>query len=260
MFVSEGAPNRMGIRSSAAITMLFAAMLVARAAAAQDSTQVRLTGAVRDIGTESPVEGAAVKILELGWIAVTDRTGFFAFDSLPQGTWTFETSQFGYETNTEASDIGRGNFLLVRLQAKPIELEGLYVSVVQQLVKRRMAVPSRVLAWEKQDLEEAISPDVGSFVRSRGVAEFVRCGGEFGPNDLPNCFLSPGRPVRLRVFLDDIEVPPGIGTHDLGAYDPRDLWAVEFLPGCRQLRIYTAQFMDLVETGRVRLHPSICGP
>jgi hypothetical protein len=188
-----------------------------QAVAGQDSTEVRLTGAVRDIATERPVRGAAVKILELGRIVIT----------------------------TEASDIAAGNFLLVRLRAKPIELEGLYVSVVQQLVKRRMAVPSRVVAWEKSELEKAIAPDVGSFVRSRGVAEFLQCGGEFGTNDLPNCFLSRGRSVRLRVFLDDIEVPPGIGTHNLWAHDPRDLWSVAFLSGYRQLRIHTADFMKL---------------
>lgn len=250
----------MGLRFRTTVAILVLSVLAPRATSAQDSTRVRLTGAVRDIATESPVRGAAVKILELGWVAIADGTGFFAFDSLPRGTWTFETSQFGYDTNTEASDIGAGNFLLVRLQARPLELEGLYVSVVQQLVKRRMAVPSRVLAWEKSDLEKAIAPDIGSFVRSRGVAEFVRCGGEFGANDLPNCFLFRGKPVRLKVFLDDIEMPPGIGTHNLWAYDPRDLWSVEFLPGCHQLRIYSAHFMDLVQSGRVRLQPSICGP
>ena len=115
----------MDIRATAPLLLAFLGAISARPAVAQDSTRVRLMGEVRDVANEQPVEGAAVKVLELGRVETTDRNGFFAFDSLPVGTWTFETSQFGFKTNTEASTIAPDNFLLVRLQAKPIELEGL---------------------------------------------------------------------------------------------------------------------------------------
>jgi len=227
---------------------------------AQDTLTVRLIGEVRDVANEQPIEGAAVKIIELERVTIADRNGFFRFDSLPAGTWTIETSQFGFRTNTEASTIGEGNFLLIRLEAAPIELEGLYVSVVQRLVERRMAVPSRVVAWEKKDLVAATSPDIGSFIRTRGVARWVTCGGEFSVNDLPNCFMHRGLRKRLRIFLDDLEVPSAIGTTNLWAMDPRDLWSVEFIPSCAELRVYTQTFMERVEEGQVRLAPVICVP
>jgi hypothetical protein len=241
---------------------LGASLLVASTAStglAQDTTAVRLIGEVRNFDTEQPVADIAVKVVELGLVAVTDRNGFFAFDGLAPGRWTFEASGFGYRTNVEASAIGPRSLLLIRLEPAPVELEGLHVSVVRELVRRRMAAPSRVFAWDKADLEAAISPDIGSFVGNRGVAQFAACGGEFAANDLPNCFWRRGHLVRLRLFVDDIEQLEADGMGRLWSFDPRDLWSVEFLPGCRQLRIYTQLFMEHVEQGRVRLVPVLCG-
>lgn len=246
------------IRTTRSLIVLLLA--TAGPVAGQDTTFVRLIGEVRDFTNEQPISDATVKVLESGRIELTDRNGFFAFDSVPPGTWTFEVSAFGYETSVEASPVAPRSLLLVRLRPAPIQVQGLYVSVVERLVRRRMAAPSRVFAWDRTELEPAISPDVGSFVRTRGVAEFVSCGGELSPNDLPNCFMSRGRPTRLRIFLDDIEQMDAIGTANLWAHDPRDLWSVEFLPGCRELRVYTRRFMELVSAGRVRLRPMVCVP
>lgn len=224
----------------------------------QDTTHVTLVGEVRDYETEQPVADIAVEILELGRVEVTDRNGFFRFDTLLAGPWTFETSGLGYRTNVETSVIGPRSLLLIRLEPEPMDIEGLYVSVVQRLVRRRLAAPSRVVAWERAELGAAIAPDVGSFVRTRGVARFVRCGGEYSETDLPNCFIHRGLPTRLTVYLDDIALPPAEGTSTLWTHDPHDLWSVEFLPGCAQLRIYTRRFMRLVEEGRVRLQHWLC--
>jgi hypothetical protein len=243
---------------------LGASLLLASTASmvwAQDTTLVRLIGEVRDFDTEQPLADIAVKVVELGLVDITDRNGFFAFDSLPEGRWTFEATGFGFRTNAEASAVGPRSVLLIRLEPAPVQLEGVYVSVVRDLVRRRMAAPSRVFAWDKAELEAAISPDVGSFVRTRGVAQFVACGGEFAATDLPNCFLSRANlPVRLRLFVDDIEQLAAAGMGRLWSFDPRDLWSVEFLPGCRQLRIYTQHFMEQVEQGRVRLTHVLCVP
>lgn len=191
--------------------------------AGQDGTIVRMVGEVRDIATERPIDGIAVKVIELGLVTVTDPNGFFMFDSIQSGTWTVEASGFGYATNVEAATIGPRSLLLIRLESQPIELEGLYVTVVQRLVRRRMAAPSRVFAWEKPELAEAIAPNVGLFVARQGVARFVTCGGEYSDTDLPNCYILKGKPVRLRVYLDDEPVLAAEGTSRLWAYDPRDL-------------------------------------
>lgn len=239
-------------------TLCVSLTVLASGAAAQDATRVHLIGEVRDVSTDQPVRDIAVRIVELERVEVTDANGFFAFDSLPVGTWTFEAAGFGYETSVEASEIRPRSLLLIRLQPAPVELEGLYVSVMQRLVRRRLAAPSRIVAWDRAELAEAITPDVGSFVKRSGAAAFVQCGGEFSDTDLPNCFVHRGVPVRLQIFVDDLPLLPALGTSMLWAYDPRDLWSVEFLPGCRELRIYTQRFMRLVEEGRVRLKHQVC--
>ena len=225
---------------------------------AQDTATVRLVGEVRDYATERPLPDIAVKILELDRVTLTDRNRFFAFDDLPQGRWTFEASGFGYSTNAEASEVGPRSLLLIRLQSAPVQLEGLYVEVVQRLAQRRMAAPTRVWAWDRPELEVAQAPDVGAFVYRSGVAQFVRCGGEFSETDLPHCYMHRGQTVRLRVILDDEPVLSAVGTSQLWALVARARWGVEFLPSCRQLRVYTQQFMEWVEGGRVRLKPALC--
>jgi hypothetical protein len=123
--------------------------------AGQDTARVTLVGEVRDYDTEAAVVGASVRLQELDLVRVTDANGFFAFWDVRPGTWTFETTQLGYEPNVEASTIGAGNVLLVRLKARPVPIEGLYVTVVHELERRRLAVPSRVVAWSQRELSEA---------------------------------------------------------------------------------------------------------
>lgn len=224
-------------------------------ALAQNVPHVTLMGEVRDFASERPIPDIAVKIVELARVQVTDGNGFFAFDSLPQGRWTFEASGLGYETNREASEVKPRSILLIRLEKDPVQLQGLHVTVTQGLARRRMAAPSRVVPWDRAELDRVISSDIGSFIRREGVAEWTTCGGEFSANDLPNCFIYRGLPVRLQVFVDDEPVPIAEGTSRLWAYDARDLWSVEFLRDCGQLRIYTGMFMEAVESGRVRLAP-----
>ncbi len=235
-----------------------ACVLSASGAGAQDTMEVRLVGEVREYSTDRPLADIAVKILELDRVALTDRNGFFAFDDLPLGRWTFEATGFGFATNTEASENGPHSLLLIRLESVPVEIEGLFVSVVQRLVRRRLAAPSRVWAWDRPELEVARAPDVGAFVYRSGVAVWVPCGGEFAETDLPNCYMHRGQARRVSIFLNDEPVMGAVGTSQLWAFDPRDLWSVEFLPSCRQLRVYTRQFMEWVEEGRVRLKPSLC--
>ena len=242
-------------------TSIWAVVLLTVAAApteGQDTPRVRLVGEVREVTTERPIADIAVKLLELELVTVTDRNGFFMFDGIPPGEWTFEASGFGYRTNVEASHIGTRSLLVIRLEAAPLQLEGLYVSVVQRMVNRRMASPSRVIVWDREELGAAIAADIGQFVGRQGIVVFTPCGDEFTENDLPGCYIHRGRPRRLQLYVDDEPRMLAEGTSQLWAYDPRDLWTVEFLPGCGQLRVYTRRFMEWVEAGRVRLNPVLC--
>lgn len=236
------------------------------AALSQDTTAVpdsvrsgvTLIGEVRDASTEEPIGNAAVKILELERVEWTDSNGFFRFEDVPAGTWTFETTALAYETNSEASTIAARNILVVRLDPAPVELEGLYVEVRNLLKERRMRTPTRVIAWDRPELETMVSPDVAQMLKRRGVAYFVQCGGEFSDMDLPNCIMSGGARVRLRIYVDDVPVMPAEGSGRLWAYDPRDLWSVEFIRGCATVRIYTRVYMEWIEEGRVRPAHTLC--
>ena len=206
---------------------------------------ITLIGEVRDALTEAPIPDASITIEELGRILLTDRNGFFRVDSLPAGTWTFRTEHFGYEPNVEASVIAPNNLLLVRLEPRHIELEGLYAEVLSRMRVRRAGVPSQVWAWDREELSDAVAPDVGRFVRTRGVTSWVNCSdpgrraADVSVQDLPNCCLRKGKELKVTVWLDDFALPDAQGTSTLWSMDPRELWAVEFLPDCGQLRIYT---------------------
>lgn len=143
--------------------MLVLCLVATDPADGQDTTFVRLIGEVRDVTTERRVSNARVTVVELSRARLTDRNGFFAFDSVPTGKWTFEVSAFGYETSVDTSVIAPRNALIVRLNPSPVEVEGLYVSVLERLARRRLAAPSAVIAWDREDLAQAIAPDVGSF-------------------------------------------------------------------------------------------------
>jgi hypothetical protein len=242
---------------------LLAALAITAPATAQelpaDSAAFTLVGQVRDGVTEAPLGGASVTILELERRALADRNGVFRFDSIPPGTWTFRTEHLGYQPNEEASTIGPGNLLVVRLAPRPIELEGVYATISSRMRERRTRVPGRVLAWDREELAAAIAPDVGRFVQTRSGIQWVPCGGEW-QGDLPNCIMRRGGGTRIEVWVDEGRVLPVVGTSTLWAMDPRELWAVEFLPDCGELRIYTTWFMEAVRDGRTRLRPMVCGP
>lgn len=220
---------------------------------------ITLIGEVRDALTEAPIPDASVSIEELGRITLTDRNGFFQFDSLPAGTWTFRTEHLGYEPNVEASTIGPGNLLLVRLEPQPIELEGLYAEVLSRMRVRRAGAPSQVWAWDREELSKAVAPDIGRFVKSRGVVVWTNCSNEslraadVALQDLPNCYYRKGGETKVTVWLDDVALPAAQGTSTLWTMDPRDLWAVEFLPDCGQLRVYTTWYMEALQEGRTRM-------
>ena len=59
-----------------------------------------LTGTIIDANTSSPIEGARVEIVELGYVTYTDASGVYTFTSVPVGTYTVTASAFGYNDAT----------------------------------------------------------------------------------------------------------------------------------------------------------------
>ena len=194
-------------------------------------------GEVRDYLTESPIEGAIVQIAELRRSAVTDSNGYFEFPGLTPDRYTFVTGSFGYETNREASDIGYGAIMLVRLNPMAIELEGIEVRVerlLYQLEVRRVSTPTSVAAYDSTTLASSVALDVAKFVEGRaGLDTFV------SPND-QYCMRSRGRNVRIRTYLDEVPVASAY-LRNLG---PRDVELVEVYRGLAMVRVYSRQFLE----------------
>ena len=78
-----------------------------------------LGGTVTDAVTKGPLSIATVRIIELDIIVTTDAQGRYEFPSLPIGTYTFEYTAEGYETQIvkertiKLSVMGRLNVALV---------------------------------------------------------------------------------------------------------------------------------------------------
>ena len=196
-----------------------------------------LRGEVRDYLTESPIEGAIVQIAELKRSAVTDSNGYFEFPGLTPDRYTFVTGSFGYETNREASDIGYGAIMLVRLNPMAIELEGIEVRVERLLYKlevRRVSTPTGVAAYDSSVMASSMSPDVASFVEGHaGFDTFTNASEQV-------CVRVRGLNLRVRTFLDEVEVSSAFLVN-LG---PRDIHVVEIFRGLAMIRMYSSEFLE----------------
>ena len=243
------APGGPGVQGLPFLTAVLAACVLAQVAPAGVSSlgaqepppdpvkPFIFRGEVRDYLTESPIEDAIVQIAELRRSVVTDSNGYFEFPGLTPDKYTFITGSFGYETNREASDIGYGAIMLVRLNPLAIELEGIEVRVerlLHQLEVRRTSTPTAVAAYDSTVMSSSMSPDLATFVEGRsGLETFV------SPDD-QYCVRSRGRNVRIRTYLDEVPVASAY-LQNLG---PRDVELVEVYSGLAMVRVYSRQFLE----------------
>lgn len=228
--------------------------------AQEDGTTPRLAGRVVDGATGEPVRGAMVRTAAGQVVAISNREGLFRIRSMAEGTYEIEIGTTGFTSLRVMVSVPDREVRTYELQPSPIDLGEIRVSVTARLEERRRRAPSRVEAFDRVDLESAIAPDVGSFVKGRGIARFIPCGDEFAPSDLPNCYWHRDGPRRLYVFIDDLQETDGAGTSLLWAFDPRDLWSVEFLPSCGELRIYTMEYRQRLAEGAATLRAVLCEP
>ena len=229
-------------------------------AAQEPGARPAFSGLVIDAATGEPVRGAMLRTVNGQVVGISNREGRFRVRSMAAGTYEIEIGTTGFTSLRVLVSIPASGSPTYELEPAPFDLGEIRVSVAQRLVERRSRAPSRVEAFDRADLESAVAPDVGSFVKTRGIANFIACGDELVPSDLPNCYWHQDGPRKLYVFVDDIQETDGAGTSLLWAFDPRDLWAVEFLPACGELRIYTMDYRQRLADGVATLRPDICEP
>lgn len=245
-----------------------------------ERARFELIGVVTAVGSEEPVAGATVSVVELNRQATTDTLGRFRIDDVMEGRWTFRTVAFGYFANVERSVVAEGYALEVGLAPAPFELEGLDVTtrttgvvtetslaaLDQRFSKRTNRVGVAANVTQRDRLEMTTAPSTLDLLRDEYGVTTVECpwqGGGGGGGDIASgtidvfedagrehrCIYTRGRARPLQVFIDGIDVAAPAFT--LSVYRPVDLYRVEWFAGLGQVHLYThAYAMTLARSGR----------
>ena len=86
------------------------------AAGLSAQTTGSLTGMIVDAGTDAPLEGVTVRLLELERRTETDETGEFAFTEVPAGQVTLRYELPSYPSVAEHVEITAGEIVLIRIR------------------------------------------------------------------------------------------------------------------------------------------------
>ena len=226
---------------------------------AADAPEVApLHGIVVDAVTGTRLEGARVQIVGNPRGTLTDSAGTFRFDAVPTGPQRVLIEHYGFEGLTlslslEPEPAGPFRILLTPL---PVMLEGLEVVTGRlelmeaRMERRRLATGSSVRSFELARLTTSPSPDLLDFLRFESSLHTMPCE-RVSLADL--CVFRRGRPIRPRVFID--EVPAIGGIDQLSTYRPQDFYLVEVYASGLQIRAYTHYFMERMARQPVALRP-----
>jgi hypothetical protein len=228
--------------------MLALAMLLARNVSAQASggaATFDLVGTVTGEGGKA-LAGAFVAVDGSEWGSLTDEAGRFSIPDVDRGDISITVEQLGYDTLRWSGRVASGRPLELRMTPRPILLEGLRV-VADRFESRRRAVPATVQWFDRTALASAPQLSVLDFVAARSGVPWVPCQGR--RSDV--CLLVRGRPTEPSVWVD--EIPRFAGMDYLASLHPYDLYMVEVYAQGRQIRAYTARFME--HAAKARLSP-----
>ncbi|MCH8145615.1 MAG: hypothetical protein IIA55_12940 [Gemmatimonadetes bacterium] len=181
--------------------------------------------------------------------AVADNEGRFSLEVEAIGVYVLRVEQLGYEDSQAVlPSTAPIEFTTISIQPKPIELQGLEVSVASQFEQRRTAS-----AREVRVLDQVAIAELGGYGREtlkRAIPLTRLCFLESG--DL--CFLGIGGSKQMvSICFDELRAYGGVG--DLDRMSPWDIHSIELFDRGRHVRIYTREFVArLLAEGR-RLRP-----
>ena len=228
---------------------------------------VAFTGRVIDTYRGRPVEGAVLRVRgalrrdSTVIVGVTDATGLFNIERVPPGPSQVEVTRIGYADLIQVLDIRAGQFVEVAVIPKPVVLEGIEV-YVDRLKARVRALPHVVDTYEATALRAAADLNVASYLDSQPGFAFVPCfegaasaGGAV--RRAPDCMRTRGTLAeRPRIFIDD--APAFGGVRELATLPTTEVYRVEVIRGCAQIRIYTVTHTEETAVRRRPLVPIIC--
>ncbi len=228
---------------------------------------VAFAGQVIDTYWGRPVPGAVLRVRgalrqdSTVMVGVTDATGHFSIERVPPGPSQVEVTRIGYADLVQVLDIRAGQFVEVAVIPKPVVLEGIEV-YVDRLEARARALPHIVDTFEETALRAAPDLDVARYLDSQPGFAFVPCfegaassGGAV--RRAPECMRTRGTLAeRPRIFIDDAPAFGGIG--ELASIPTTEVYRMEVIRGCAQIRIYTVTYTEEKAVRRRPLVPIIC--
>lgn len=250
-----------------ALALLSAAASARATAAGQDAgvAGVGLVGQVVDTFRGDPVVGAVVSLPETrradgsAFAAVTNEAGRFSISGVPPGPNRVEISRIGYAPLIQVLDIQEGQVVEAALIPKPLVLEGIEV-YVDRLESRLRSLPFAAATFDETALRFAPDLNVADYLGSQPGFEFVPCfqgseGGLF--NRRRDCIRTRGTtPQQPRVFVDD--APAFGGVQELVTLPTTEIYRVEVIRGCGQIRVYTLSYAEGRASRQRPLLPIVC--
>lgn len=228
---------------------------------------VSFTGRVIDTYWGSPVVEALIRID--GTIrpdgsqiwGLTRADGTFVIPDVPPGPSQVTVTRLGYADLVQVLDIRAEQFVEIVVIPKPLVLEGIEV-YVDRLESRVRQLPYAVTAFDEVTLQLSPTLDVATYLDQTPAIEFVPCfennsgGGAF--RQRRDCMRARGtQPRRPQIFIDD--APAFGGLPELGTIPTTEVYRVEVIRGCGQIRVYTSHYVERVVSQRPRaLLPIIC--
>lgn len=228
---------------------------------------VTFTGRVIDTYWGDPVVDALVRID--GTIrpdgsqiwGLTRDDGTFVIPNVPPGPSRVTVSRLGYADLVQVLDIRADQFVEVVVIPKPVVLEGIEV-YVDRLESRVRQLPYAVSTFDEVALKLSPTLDVATYLDQSPGIEFVPCfennSGAGAFQQRRDCMRARGtQPRRPQIFIDD--APAFGGLPELATIPTSEVYRVELIRGCGQIRVYTSHYVERVVAQRPRpLIPILC--
>ena len=235
-------------------------------ASAQSDAPVTFAGKVIDTYRGDPVEGAVLRFTQTlrrdgtRIIGVTDAEGRFSIAGVPPGPSRVSVARIGYADLFQVLDIQDGQFVEVVLIPKPVVLEGIEV-YVDRLETRLRELPYITSTFGEAQLKAAPDLNVANYLHSQPGFEFVPCFEDRSGTSIfgqrLDCIRTRGTmPQRPRIFIDD--APAFGGVEELTTMPTTQIYRVEVIRGCGQIRVYTNTYVEGTIVQPRPLLPIIC--
>ena len=237
-------------------------------ASAQQGTlaPVTFTGQVIDTYWGEPVDGAVVRLAGTrrsdGTVILgsTDEAGHFSIPDVPPGPSQVLVSRIGYADLVQVLDIREGQFVEIAVIPKPVVLEGIEV-YVDRLTSRLRELPFLANTFDELALRFAPDLNIAQYLHSQPGFEFVPCFEDSSRTGVfaqqRDCIRTRGTtPQRPRIFIDD--APAFGGVQELATLPTSEIYRVELIRGCGQIRVYTVTYVEGTSINPRPLPPIIC--